>query len=109
MDDSAYLNDFRAATAVFAPETLVRHEAGHAVAVWHCGGTVQRIVMARWSDGSQGCTYPSRLRNPDHYLVVLSAGPLALFAHERPDAATFDEYRDWLSRNRWATGLFQSS
>lgn len=87
-----------AALAALPLEIIARHEVGHAVAAWRCGGRVRSIVVGRSDSGDpHGRTRWSIPESPRDYLLVLSAGSLALFAHDCPEGRTFDHYCDWLS------------
>ena len=79
-------------------ETVVRHEAGHAVMAHCCGGFVKRIVFGRRdSGGSYGRSFWAIPTNPNNYLLVLSGGVLALYLHERPTEKTYQSFVEWVS------------
>jgi hypothetical protein len=78
---------------------VARHEAGHALAAHRCGGRARRIVFGTTRSGHP-YGRASWVIPPDgerQYLLVLSAGPLALFLHDRPSAQTFWDFLDWIA------------
>ena len=82
----------------FPLETVVRHEAGHAVMAHCCGGFVKRIVFGRrTSGGNYGRSFWAIPTNPNNYLLVLSGGVLALFLHDRPADKTYQSFAEWVS------------
>lgn len=78
-------------------EIVVRHEAGHAVMAQCCGGFVKRVVFGRTISGENYGRAFWAVPDRDKYLLVLSAGALALYLHERPSGATFQSFIEWVS------------
>ena len=78
-------------------EIVVRHEAGHAVMAHCCGGFVKRVVFGRTISGENYGRAFWAVPDPYKYLLVLSAGALALYLHERPSGATFQSFIEWVS------------
>jgi len=78
-------------------EIVVRHEAGHAVMAHCCGGFVKRVVFGRTISGENYGRAFWAVPDPYKYLLVLSAGALALYLHERPSGATFESFIEWVS------------
>ena len=79
-------------------ETVVRHEAGHAVMAHCCGGFVKRIVFGRRTlGGNYGRSFWAIPTNPNNYLLVLSGGVLALFLHDHPTEKTYQSFVEWVS------------
>jgi hypothetical protein len=78
-------------------EIVVRHEAGHAVMAHCCGGFVKRVVFGRTISGENYGRAFWAVPDPYKYLLVLSAGALALYLHERPSATTFQSFIEWVS------------
>src|SRR5487761_188848 len=78
-------------------EIVVRHEAGHAVMAHCCGGFVKRVVFRRTISGENYGRAFWAVPDPYKYLLVLSAGALALYLHERPSGATFHSFIEWVS------------
>ena len=76
-------------------ETVVRHEAGHAVMAHCCGGSVQRIIFGRTPSGENYGRSFWAVPDPNKYLLVLSGGVLALYLHQRPLLGTFQSFIDW--------------
>jgi len=71
-------------------EVVARHEAGHALAAYRCGGSARRIVFGTTASGHPYGRASWDIPPDDHkYLLVLSAGPLALFMHDHPSGRTF--------------------
>jgi hypothetical protein len=79
-------------------ETVARHEVGHAVMAYQCGGSVPRIILGRTASGEHfgraSWIIPASI---DKRLLVLSGGVLALYLHQRPSSFTFQEFCDWAS------------
>jgi len=79
-------------------ETVARHEVGHAVMAVQCGGYVKRIILGRTASGEHfGRAFWAIPQNQHSYLLVLSGGVLALYLHQRPSGATFQNFCDWTS------------
>ena len=79
-------------------EVVARHEAGHALAAHRCGGRAERIVFGTTASGYPYGRATWEIPPDDHkYLLVLSAGPLALFLHDRPSVRTFWDLLDWIA------------
>jgi hypothetical protein len=78
-------------------EIVVRHEAGHAVMAHCCGGFVKRVVFGRTISGENYGRAFWAVPDPYKYLLVLSAGALALYLHERPSGSTFQSFIEWVS------------
>lgn len=78
-------------------ESVVRHEAGHAVMAHCCGGSVQRVIFGRNISGENYGRSFWAVRDLDKYLLVLSAGVLALYLHERPSGTAFQSFIEWVS------------
>jgi hypothetical protein len=77
---------------------VARHEAGHALAAHRCGGRAGRIVFGTTSSGHPYGRASWDIPPDKHqYLLVLSAGPLALFLHDRPSARAFWDFLDWIA------------
>ena len=71
-------------------EVVARHEAGHALAAYRCGGSARRIVFGTTASGHPYGRASWDIPPDDHkYLLLLSAGPLALFMHDHPSGRTF--------------------
>jgi hypothetical protein len=78
-------------------EVVARHEAGHALAAHRCGGRAKRIVFGTTASGHPYGRASWVIPPDDHkYLLVLSAGPLALFLHDCPSVCTFWEFNAWM-------------
>lgn len=79
-------------------EVVARHEAGHAIAACRCGGRAGRIVFGTAASGHPYGRAFWEIPPDDHkYLLVLSAGPLALFLHDRPAARAFRDFLAWVA------------
>jgi hypothetical protein len=78
-------------------ESVVRHEAGHAVMAHCCGGFVKRVVFGRNISGENYGRSFWAVPDLNKYLLVLSAGVLALYLHERPSRAAFQSFIEWVS------------
>jgi hypothetical protein len=79
-------------------EVVARHEAGHAVAAYRCGGRAGRIVFGTSAAGHPYGRASWDIPPDEHkYLLVLSAGPLALFLHDRPSGRTFRDLLAWVA------------
>ena len=65
-------------------EIVVRHEAGHAVMAHCCGGFVKRVVFGRTISGENYGRAFWAVPDPYKYLLVLSAGALALYTTRAP-------------------------
>lgn len=79
-------------------EVVARHEAGHAIAAHRCGGRAGRIVFGTTASGHPyGRAFWEIPPDERKYLLVLSAGPLALFLHDRPTARTFWDLLNWIA------------
>jgi len=78
-------------------ESVVRHEAGHAVMAHCCGGFVKRVVFGRNISGENYGRSFWAVPDRDKYLLVLSAGVLALYLHERPSGVGFQSFFEWVS------------
>jgi hypothetical protein len=77
---------------------VVRHEAGHAIAAYQCGGRASRIVFGTTPRGHHYGRASWEVPPDEHrYLLVLSAGPLALFLHDRPSAQSFRDFLEWVA------------
>ena len=77
-------------------DTVVRHEAGHAVMAHACGGCVNRVIFGRAASGENYGRAFYAVPDLDKYLLVLSGGVLALYLHERP-GITFESFTEWVS------------
>jgi type IV secretory system conjugative DNA transfer VirD4/TraG family protein len=78
-------------------ESVVRHEAGHSVMAHCCGGSVQRVIFGRKIFGGNYGRSFWAVPDLDKYLLVLSAGVLALYLHERPSGTAFQSFIEWVS------------
>jgi len=78
-------------------ETVVRHEAGHSVMAHCCGGFVKRVVFGRNISGENYGRSFWAVPDRDKYLLVLSAGVLALYLHERPSGGAFQSFIEWVA------------
>ncbi|MGH8201641.1 MAG: hypothetical protein ACREVO_14985 [Steroidobacteraceae bacterium] len=77
---------------------VARHEAGHAIAACRCGGRAGRIVFGTTASGHPYGRAFWEIPPDDHkYLLVLSAGPVALFLHDRPSGRTFWDFLAWVA------------
>lgn len=79
-------------------ETVARHEVGHAVMAVQCGGSVRRIILGHTASGEPFGRASWSIPEDGHKrLLVLSGGVLALFLHDHPASATFEDFRNWIS------------
>lgn len=76
-------------------EVVARHEAGHAVMAHRCGGSVRRIVLGRRNVGDNYGHAFWTIPDSHRYLLVLTAGSLALFMDACPRAHRFAAFRHW--------------
>jgi hypothetical protein len=77
---------------------VVRHEAGHAIAAYRCGGRASRIVFGTTLRGHHYGRASWEVPPDEHlYLLVLSAGPVALFLHDRPSGRSFHDFLEWVA------------
>jgi len=75
----------------------LRRPISVAVMAHCCGGSVQRVIFGRNIFGENYGRSFWAVPDLDKYLLVLSAGVLALYLRERPSGTEFQSFIEWVS------------